>query len=245
MNVFAPAMIPASSLRDDRPASLPDIEDRAPSVDAITQRIRIVGLPDRNKFRRIAWLAKWLDADQVADYQASNTRILSQVHASFDALLLHGEDLTRMVRIARTWREILARKAILVAMPAPDTAQQVELLRAGADAVIDILAPPALACAQVQAVLRRTSPVSTAGSEPTAWSVKTRTTLSTTRQIILDAVLAGRGQPVPRTTILGLIGKPDDGRSRAALRVQINQLNALLRNAHVKSRRGSLTIEHI
>lgn len=148
-----------------------------------------------------------------------------------------------MSRIVRGWRSTFASKGIFAALPAPSTAERVDLLRAGADTVLDVLSPPKLAGAEVKAVLRRLRQPN-GSTVITAQTIKTRSRLARSGGIILDCLFAGKGAPVPHAVVLARLGKDDDKAARAALRVQVCHLNGQLINAVIKSKRNcGLVIE--
>jgi DNA-binding response OmpR family regulator len=199
--------------------------------------VRAVGLRDRRRAERERWLASWIKVDQAFQYEHQNTRILSQVYAPFDTLLLHGEDCRRMSRIVREWRDVLGSKTIIAALPQPDTDDRIELFKAGADTVVDVLADPAIAAAAVQAVLRRTRSLAKRWlNRPQCLAdLKTHSKLSRTEQEILDAIFQRKGEPVRREVVLARLGKAMGDNTARTLRVQIHFLNQKLINARVKT----------
>ncbi|MBF9152162.1 winged helix-turn-helix domain-containing protein [Novosphingobium jiangmenense] len=117
--------------------------------------VRIVGLGNEGYAERLDWLLSWLSTTDIYRYRYGDWSYLLQSSRLTDIYILHGEDLTRMVRLVREIRSVLPSKAIICLYCTGGGGERAALLMAGADDVITRQCAKKEAAARVRAHTRR------------------------------------------------------------------------------------------
>lgn len=186
--------------------------------------LRIVGLRDKNHTERLGWIGQWAPVDDHHDYAGDDGRVLSQSAKSFDAIMIHGEDIPRLARIVRSWREILPNKAIIGLTSRVDPKGTASLLQAGADTLFSLETAPAEAVAFMAALWRRMN-LARGGHhddhirpDPAAYR------LTPTEETIMKALSERPGEVVGYAKILRKLGKPISVESVRSLQVLVSRI---------------------
>lgn len=192
--------------------------------------VRIVGLRDKAYDARMAWLQSWLPSPDTHVFSEDDTQVLSQVHAEFEVLVLHGADPDRMARILRDWRRVLTSK-IIVAMPSPgNQPKHSALLNAGADAVIEVDTETPVAAAWLQSLISRTAAFRAASRsvQQTVDTVAMKARATPLQRRLLAHLIANAGPVVPYADLLRALDKGNGDRGVRALHVAICNLRKKL-----------------
>lgn len=118
--------------------------------------VRVVSLNDIARTGRDAWLAQVFAQAAPYAFDDEDTRCVSLAFDDYDALVLSGNDATRMIRFIRINRRIVGRKIKLCVMSESQPRRRAALLAAGFDDVFDTgRQDQQEAIARIRAVQRR------------------------------------------------------------------------------------------
>lgn len=118
-------------------------------------QIRCVGLNDRGYAKRMAWVRALLPKIQEREYRHDDYTAFMQASQNFDLVIVHGQDMRRLMRIAARFRAIMPGKITVALLPTRDPAATCRLLNAAFDDVLDLDMPHAEAKARICGLERR------------------------------------------------------------------------------------------
>jgi DNA-binding response OmpR family regulator len=191
---------------------------------------RVIGICDRHYETRLAWLSVWLKDFGDMPYRSGDTRIFSQASRGFRALLFHGNDEKRMVRILREARGEFPAKPVIALIQEHQPKLVAELLNAGADDVLDLNMSAIEAAARFRAVARRRLWLQAEGKlvKLIAVNLASSTHFSKRELIILDILEKNINKITPYYWILRQIGRETELKDIKALQVAISLLKRKL-----------------
>lgn len=198
-------------------------------TQAMVGCVRVVGLRDQGHFVRLDWLGDWIEFSDTFVYDEGNSRILSQLDCRVDCMVLHGNDPRRMSKIIRSWREIFPGKTILAMLSDSGPTARAELFRSGADCVVDLRTPVAVACAMLAALAKQRDSL-IEHDEPTLPVVECAqgSRLSPSESLIVGMLQRFAGRIVPYSRLLRAVHKPVTSCSIRTLQVQVSSIKRKL-----------------
>lgn len=197
---------------------------------------RVIGFGKSDFEARREWIGLW--CDPVEEFLASDGhRVALHDSGTFDAVILHGDDIMRIKQWIRSARREIGSKLVMVVLTKSSPIVRAQLLLAGADDVVDTRMHSEEAAARMTNMTAR---ISSSEQEPFGSSISsprgdellekgvviTRPTPS--QEVLLEALYAGRGKIVPYWILLKKLGKTCDSQNMRLLKVHICHLRSIL-----------------
>ncbi|NBC37099.1 hypothetical protein GTZ99_11075 [Novosphingobium sp. FSY-8] len=120
--------------RDDRPAFQFDVDIIFPDE----MRVRYLSFNDYTAWGRTEWLKSVFHFYEEYGYSEQETNFVSTANSDYDALIIGGNDVNRIVKVLRTYAPILRNKLKLCLLSNTTPPKRARAISAGFDDAMDI-----------------------------------------------------------------------------------------------------------
>jgi hypothetical protein len=117
--------------------------------------ISTLGIADSGYSLRTEWIGQWVDPAGQSFGAAIGDGRLSLASDTFDALIVHGDDVGLLIRLVREARSMYLKTVLVAVQSRSGPTHRAALLYAGADAVWDVMQWPQEAAASLRSALNR------------------------------------------------------------------------------------------